>query len=1049
MELLEEGFLHEAEERGQQHCDQLLLAQVYAIQGRVADLTALTAEIPRPPRNSAGWQLAILTDSARASAHGRIDAVIRTCTLAAEWVDAWGDPAVAATAMEHTARAWSTLGEYHPNSVELDQVVGAYRAAAEAWEKAGDRAAAARVWREWFHVFATAHEPEEALRALDRMRDAAAERRCRRDAALAGAEAARYAVLRWWFGGGSPSERDEAAARALALAKDASPYTRAQVTRDLWDAFRRVGLPPPVDLSPAIEIFRAENALDDLVSALAMHGNDVMVRDAAAAIPIAREAVAVARRMGHAAAEHLALQFLANAHQGMSDYGSAVAVGEQALALDVPPLSRGSMLAYLTLAARARQDIAAADRYAREAIEVLRPLGPTRQLQNALLHRAFALDAEPKAAVAHLRESVDISRAFGDAEGEAVVLAHIATILARVADRASIEEARTCLEQARGLAALPGVNASRVEPLIRQSEAALARADGELDRAAGALAEAAERYERVGQADFGALARFASWLSEFEMAQDAVSDELLARGETLLHDLDAIGMLTTRAQCAAMMARASLLSGAPLPERRARAEELLERAMLDLDLERTQAVNTTAAEAVAAQLGLHANAASIYALAVAVQLDAGNAVAAFETLERMKGRVLTEAFSFAPLRPPDGIPDVLLECEKVLLEQRALAPDIDLRRAAGRDLQHVWEEMAKHEGAREYVDVRRGATLTWPEARALLAEEEQLLGGGRRAIAVSYLVGKRFTRVFVLRSTDDVPYVAAIQLAESELRDLASLVGASCGQAALADPVASAMEMLVRVIGMTTKPGDLIVFLPASGIHGLPLHAAPVDGKPLIQRNAVIYAANLSTLRAARLQRTRTRGTSLSVVGNPTGDLPGAGREARTIAEDLHATRLLLYEKATRDAVIDALANTDILHYAGHGVFDAADPLASGLLLAGHTTLTARDVLQLPPLRARMVTLSGCETGRAQPREGDELVGLQRAFAYRGVTALGATLWKVEDDPAVFLMERFYAKLEEHCTADALREAMSAAIETFGAPEVPLWAPYILYGDWA
>src|SRR6185295_16228055 len=131
---------------------------------------------------------------------------------------------------------------------------------------------------------------------------------------------------------------------------------------------------------------------------------------------------------------------------------------------------------------------------------------------------------------------------------EAVALAHAAAILARVADGPSMEETRRTLEQARVIAAMPGVNAIRVVPLIQQSEAALARADGEIGRATGALAEAASQYEQSGQTDFGALARFAGWLTEFE-AQEAVSDELLARGEALLRDLDAIGMLTTRAQC--------------------------------------------------------------------------------------------------------------------------------------------------------------------------------------------------------------------------------------------------------------------------------------------------------------------------------------------------------------------------------------------------------------------------------------------------------------------------------------------------------------------
>ncbi len=75
-------------------------------------------------------------------------------------------------------------------------------------------------------------------------------------------------------------------------------------------------------------------------------------------------------------------------------------------------------------------------------------------------------------------------------------------------------------------------------------------------------------------------------------------------------------------------------------------------------------------------------------------------------------------------------------------------------------------------------------------------------------------------------------------------------------------------------------------------------------------------------------------------------------------------------------------------------------------------------------------------------------MGLQRAFAYGGVTAPGVTLLEIDDDPAVFLMECFYGKLGERSAAEALREAMIAATDKFGVVDVPHWAPYILYSDW-
>lgn len=87
--------------------------------------------------------------------------------------------------------------------------------------------------------------------------------------------------------------------------------------------------------------------------------------------------------------------------------------------------------------------------------------------------------------------------------------------------------------------------------------------------------------------------------------------------------------------------------------------------------------------------------------------------------------------------------------------------------------------------------------------------------------------------------------------------------------------------------------------------------------------------------------------------------------------------------------------------------------------------------------------------------EGDELVGLTRAFLHAGAPSLIASLWPVDAAATRQLMVSFYARLRKTFrqtgvidTADALRHATLDAMTVSGEPSTFLWAPFVLVGDW-
>jgi CHAT domain-containing protein len=188
----------------------------------------------------------------------------------------------------------------------------------------------------------------------------------------------------------------------------------------------------------------------------------------------------------------------------------------------------------------------------------------------------------------------------------------------------------------------------------------------------------------------------------------------------------------------------------------------------------------------------------------------------------------------------------------------------------------------------------------------------------------------------------------------------------------------------------------------------------------------------------------------LSDFGDVLRALPHAADEVAMLREVLDGRGEFLWgAQATRHKLLDLdatgeLRRFDVLHLATHAVLDSAAPHQSRVLLADDA-LTALDIFDLS-LNARLVTLSACQTALGQGGQGDELLGLARAFFYAGARALLATLWQVEDCSMVELTQRFYRHWADGANlAIALRQAQIEMIRA-GSPPYH-WAPFVLMGQ--
>lgn len=229
-----------------------------------------------------------------------------------------------------------------------------------------------------------------------------------------------------------------------------------------------------------------------------------------------------------------------------------------------------------------------------------------------------------------------------------------------------------------------------------------------------------------------------------------------------------------------------------------------------------------------------------------------------------------------------------------------------------------------------------------------------------------------------------------------------------------------ALRSIVQPIVEHSAEDEVVWIVPHQFLHYLPFHAIPTTEGFLGFRNPVCYTPSASALPVCR-RGPRIDGKAVITLGDPTGDLEYARREAESVTEMFHG-ELLTGGEATKQALFAALGKhdaVDILHLACHGSAGAKDPLQASVLLApdredqdlGEDLLTAGEILRRK-LRAGLVTVSACDAGLGTVAASDEVLGLTRALLYAGASSVLLSYWPLDDLSTYLTIERFYKELQ-------------------------------------
>lgn len=342
---------------------------------------------------------------------------------------------------------------------------------------------------------------------------------------------------------------------------------------------------------------------------------------------------------------------------------------------------------------------------------------------------------------------------------------------------------------------------------------------------------------------------------------------------------------------------------------------------------------------------------------------------------------------------------------------------------------------------------------------------------------VAYWLGAERGAAWLLRDGRVTGFVLPGRRTVEPLVRLLTAAVAARDPAATASAAAELGAVLLGPMQDGLRENRALVVVPDGALARVPfaLLRLPGDDAPVVTRWATAISPSIALMRD--LETRRRPGSSGAVpaviVGNggtpaapemlralfgeaalDIAPLTEAAREARSVARLIgaDAPHVFLDAQAHERAVKGALdAPARVIHIAAHALVDDAVPRRSALLLAGgpdEDGLLQMNEIGALSLDADLVMLSACRTHLGRQVRGEGLVSLARTFMLAGASAVGASLWAVEDGATRALMERMYAHLSDGAPPrEALRQAQLELIADGGAAALPVnWAGFLLTG---
>lgn len=194
----------------------------------------------------------------------------------------------------------------------------------------------------------------------------------------------------------------------------------------------------------------------------------------------------------------------------------------------------------------------------------------------------------------------------------------------------------------------------------------------------------------------------------------------------------------------------------------------------------------------------------------------------------------------------------------------------------------------------------------------------------------------------------------------------------------------------------------------------------------------------------------------ITIVANPTEDLPDAQTEAEALLERLLtyaprvAASMLCGRRVTRLELLRRMEQSDILYYIGHTEYDSDNPDKSAWVLKDDKLdCAALRNLKNPP---SLVFANACESGREAPPSLEAAAdnyaqGIASSLVLSGAGACIGARWPLRAAAGALFAQGFFEELMNNASIGrAMRKARLKSIHALGQEDMA-WASYVLYGN--
>lgn len=466
------------------------------------------------------------------------------------------------------------------------------------------------------------------------------------------------------------------------------------------------------------------------------------------------------------------------------------------------------------------------------------------------------------------------------------------------------------------------------------------------------------------------------------------------------------------------------------------------------------------------------------ALAVDVAIALEQPTDGFELSEQSRARSFLDSLSTGRVEL-GGEDELLYQMELIAYNRRLVTQNAYALALASGDAseiklakQNLDEAVEQHTEAVEEIAERsekltdlvpgRNKTLT------LMEVQEQLAQRGSNSAIISFFLFEPFAEGEAARNaiafviTSDGFQLVELSVGQDEIAkavaEFRHAFNAPTPQTAHSTAAQNLYAWLIEPLLPHLAVEHLIV-IPHQVLHYVPFSAFSTGDSYLDEQFSISYLPSASVM--AFLNGTSEVGEEVLIFGNPQSNegknLESAEAEAQAISV-LYDHPAYIGTTATKNVLYEQSADADIVHIAAHGVYNEVNPLESAIYFAvdgeEEGVLRVREVFGLALDSADLVILSACETQVGEisgdnVSDGDEIVGLTRAFMFAGTQSILSTLWQVDDQSTAILMQHFHEKLKEGVgKAEALREAQKYLRTEHPEYSDPYyWSGFVLNGE--